>query len=595
MTKPPSPTSHDLPASGASDGAETIGPAPRLALVLPRETGGTPARREEPPWLMISDEGIPAGCDYVYAPDNVDWRLGGHALSNALLSLCTLDLDFVIVSSSLTEPPAIEINSVRNNVIFSRRAFHGLRTQGHLPAGSRGRVLRILPGPRDAWAIRLADPNHLEIGTMRIQGADLHVPEDKSRYSRPPSTWNEPPHFRSPGDSRRRVLVLPIFMAVGGAERNLIQLLKALKDRFAFFVATTEPVALERGSLNHEAIQHCEHLFDLGEIASSAEHMNLIDVLAKAIEPDLVFIANGSPWLAAHAERLRRRFSDIPIVDQQVYDAREGWIQHFDNPGIRSADRFIAINREIAGALETRWAIDSDRIDLIYHAVDTECFNLDRRNKIDTKKTWARLGFGGPPPSEREEAAPRHVFGQVARLTTQKRPRDFLELAQRSAATGSRDLFLLIGDGELSADCDDFIDQHGLENVKRLPFCDDMSELYPILSGLIFTSAYEGLPVALLEALCMGVPVLSTAVGDIRPILDEFGTGQTVEAGASMEELFDAFTSWRDDLAWLQESARRAAPLVMERFNGTAVGARYARSWERAWKPLAPYRKTKAT
>ena len=566
--------------------------SPRLAMILPAEARELAKETSHSPWLAISADAMPENCDYVYAPDHAEWRLREHALANALLCLSSLNLDFVIISNALTQVPEIGISSIRNNTVFSRNAFRVLRSSGRLPAGARGRVLRILPGPHAAWTLFLEDPNRLEIGEMLIQGADLHLPEQKSKYKRAHSYRNGPPDFRRPPDPRPTVLILPIFMAVGGAERNLLQIMKALKDRFAFVVVTTEPVAPERGSLNHEALKHCEQLFDLGEVAPPSEHMRLIDSIAKTVEPDILFIANGSPWLAENAEKIRARFSGIPIIDQQVYDAKEGWIQHFENPGIRAADRFIAINREIARAFEQRFRLESDRIDLIYHAVDTTQFSLDRRKECEASQDWIRAGIERNLPSSEQGSS--HIFGQVARLTAQKRPLDFLELARRRSAEGSQDRFLLVGDGELAGECDAFIERESLHNVQRIPFHDDMSEIYPVLSGLIFTSAFEGLPVALLEALCMGVPILSTAVGDVRPILDEFGGGVTVEAGAGTEELYDAFSTWCSDLSWLQKKAQDAAPRVAKQFNAAAVGERYAQCWDRAWKQLAPHSKTEA-
>ena len=561
--------------------------SPRLAVVLPREQADP---SDEPlavsPCLVLCRDGIPSDADYVYAPDHPDagWRLCANSLSNALLCLSSRDLDFAIVSNALAEPPEIEFSSLLNNVIFSRHAFASFQRSGRLPEGSRGRILRLLPRPKEAWGIRLPDPSQLGIGDMQIRGAHLSVlAKEPSKCGRAASSWDDPPRMRALGDSRKTVLVLPIFMAVGGAERNLIQVLRALKDRFAFVVVTTEPVSAARGSLNHEAIEHCECLFDLGEIAPQDDHMKLIDAIGKAMQPDLVFITNGSPWLAANASRLREHFAQIPIVDQQVYDASEGWIQHFDNPGIRSFDRFIAINRPIAQAFEERFHIDPQRIDLIHHAVDTQRFDLARRDACNARESIARLGLAEFIPDSGDPEAPQ-LFAEVARLTAQKRPLDFLDLARRSLAHGSRDLFLLVGDGELAGECDSFIDAHGLVNVERIPYCNDMSELYPILSGLIFTSAYEGLPVAMLEALCMGVPVLATAVGDILPVLDEVGGGRTVDPGAGPEALFDAFTTFRADLVELQAAARSASPRVIERFAANAVGERYAQAWERAWK-----------
>ena len=38
---------------------------------------------------------------------------------------------------------------------------------------------------------------------------------------------------------------------------------------------------------------------------------------------------------------------DIPIVDQEVYDTKEGWIQHITSKGVKDFDQYIAINQRI--------------------------------------------------------------------------------------------------------------------------------------------------------------------------------------------------------------------------------------------------------
>ena len=95
---------------------------------------------------------------------------------------------------------------------------------------------------------------------------------------------------------------------------------------------------------------------------------------------------------------------------------------------------------------------------------------------------------------------------------------------RRLQKRGDQSQFLLIGDGVLAERCESFIKLHNLANVSRIPHC-NVAEVYPLLSGVVVTSEYEGLPLVFLDTQACGVPALSTDVGDIRAIMEEHQSG----------------------------------------------------------------------
>jgi glycosyltransferase involved in cell wall biosynthesis len=506
--------------------------------------------------------------EYVYLPDQLEGMLDANALRNVLLCLAHQDLDFIVVSHGLADPPALEVVTARNALVLSAGAHQTLDRTGRLPPGAGGRIVRIVPGRLGGETSRIP-LGGMRLGELAADGPELRAPgvADPVSPRRPSAAL-----FRGPAPARPTILVLPIMVAVGGAERNLIEVLRALRGRYNFVVATTERLSAAWGSLNHEILDYCDALFELGELAPQSEFLTLLGSLAASFSPDLVFITNGSPWLQSHTRALRDLFRDVPIVDQQVYDTREGWIEFYDDPGLQSFDRFVAINDRIRRVFEERFHLDPARIDLIYHAIDDARFSLGAADACD--RTRGRAGAGLPEG--------KLVFAQVGRLVPQKRPLDFLALARAARDAGLSDHFLLVGDGELAPNCERFIKEHRLDAVTRIPFCPDMSRLLPLLEGVVFTSGYEGLPIAMLEALAMGLPVLANDVGDIRLVLEEYGAGRVVEPIGSLPALFEAFQGWRSDLEGLREHARRAAPRIGSRFGAGAVAERYAGCFERA-------------
>lgn len=543
---------------------------PRLAIVLPRDDCGWAASLQSiSPQLQILAPDEEPGFDatWIYAPASAAGALPANALRNVLLCVAHQQLDFVVVSHGLEEPPCLRFDDPRDAIVLGAAAARAVRETRQLPARARGRVLRLLPAPAGR-ALPIREPSALGLGPLAGDGPELWTPIAGAREVR--TLHPSAPLFAAP--AREVVLVIPILMAVGGAERNLIEVLKALQHRYSFVLVTTERQDLKRGSLHHQAVACCEALFDLGELTPQSEFLALLGSIATAYRPSVVWICNGSPWLLSHSEAIRSLFHDIPIVDQQVYDTHAGWIEHYADPGIQSFDRFVAINQQIRQVFRQRIGIAEDRIDLIYHAIDAERFHLAAADACDRDAYAQDLGLAGEGL----------CFGQVARLTAQKRPLDFLELARRSAEAGRSDRFVLIGDGELAGDCDAFLAGHGLENVRRISFCDDMSRLLPVLDGLVITSAYEGLPISMLEAMAMGLPVLSTEVGDVGLVLRETGSGRTFARDGDAERRWSEFCRWRDELPQLRERARAAAAGVAERFSARTVAGAYERSWRRA-------------
>jgi glycosyltransferase involved in cell wall biosynthesis len=310
--------------------------------------------------------------------------------------------------------------------------------------------------------------------------------------------------------------VLPIFLAVGGVERNTIEVIRALQEKFNFIVVTSERLSPAQGSLHWQLYDLKVPVVDLAEIADTEHHLKILTVLSQIIPPDLIWICNGSPWLVDHATHLRRLFANIPIVDQQVYDTEEGWIQHYDKKGVQSFDHFIAINSKIRTKFIQAIKIPSHRVSLIYHAISEK----DEQGATSRNDSLQRLR-----QEMKISSAFEKIFIFVGRLTGQKRPLSFLELVDSAQKSHSNCYFLMIGDGEMAGECDEFIKRKQLANICRIPYHPRPPELMAICSGMIITSIYEGLPIAMLEALAVGIPVLATDVGDIRLVLEKYASG----------------------------------------------------------------------
>jgi L-malate glycosyltransferase len=124
------------------------------------------------------------------------------------------------------------------------------------------------------------------------------------------------------------------------------------------------------------------------------------------------------------------------------------------------------------------------------------------------------------------------VVGNVAALISQKRLHDWLTAAELIRERQPRTHFFLVGEGPQRAELLQRIAASELRDVVHLP--GSQADVRPYLSAIDFymmSSAYEGLPVALLEAMAMGCVPVCTAVGGIPEVIRDGRNGFLTEWG----------------------------------------------------------------
>jgi glycosyltransferase involved in cell wall biosynthesis len=118
------------------------------------------------------------------------------------------------------------------------------------------------------------------------------------------------------------------------------------------------------------------------------------------------------------------------------------------------------------------------------------------------------------------------LVGIVARLVPIKAHEVFLAAAARVHAAMPDVRFLVVGDGERRAELERQVDALGLRAATRfLGWRADLDRLYADVDVVVLTSRNEGSPVALIEAMAAGVPVVSTAVGGVPDVVQDGASG----------------------------------------------------------------------
>ena len=171
----------------------------------------------------------------------------------------------------------------------------------------------------------------------------------------------------------------------------------------------------------------------------------------------------------------------------------------------------------------------------------------------------------------------RTRVGFFGRMAPVKRVDLILEIAARlEARAPGAFAFLLFGDGPLLASLREEATRRGLSgHVHFMGFTSEVAANLRAMDAMLMTSDHEGLPMIVLEAMALGVPVVSHAVGAIPALLDE-GRAGTLLATQEPDAYVEALLALRDAPAETAQRTTAAAARVRERYSAERTAADYA-------------------
>jgi glycosyltransferase involved in cell wall biosynthesis len=175
----------------------------------------------------------------------------------------------------------------------------------------------------------------------------------------------------------------------------------------------------------------------------------------------------------------------------------------------------------------------------------------------------------------------------VARLTEQKGIADLLAAAPAVLARVPGARFVVVGDGPLAAGLRTEAARAGLDGRFRLETGPvDLPALYRAADLFVLPSRFEGLPLALLEAMAAGVPVIATRTTGSDEVVEDGRTGTLVPVGdpaALAEAIARALTYPEGTRGWAEAARAR----VRERFDASRMADETARVYEQVLRARA--------
>jgi glycosyltransferase involved in cell wall biosynthesis len=146
-----------------------------------------------------------------------------------------------------------------------------------------------------------------------------------------------------------------------------------------------------------------------------------------------------------------------------------------------------------------------------------------------------RFESNGAPQSARSAlgiAPEEPVVGTVACFKPQKGPLDFIRACQLVKQQVPDAHFLMVGDGELRPEVERLGRRLGLDGTLHLVgWCEDVPQWLGAMDVFVLASRWEGLPIACLEAMASGLPVVGTTAGGIPELIRHGHNGLLVPIG----------------------------------------------------------------
>lgn len=272
--------------------------------------------------------------------------------------------------------------------------------------------------------------------------------------------------------------------------------------------------------------------------------------------------------------RLAARICQVPVIVSTAHN-NDLWARRFPL-GIlygltaRMADRVIAVSEEVRDYQIRYIRTSPQKIVTINSGVNVKKFESRADAGLNVRK---ELGLAPSTP----------LVGIVGRLQPQKDHATFLRAARsiRDVLPDAR--FLVVGDGPLRGEL-----THQARTLDLLPsviFCGIRQDIPAVLSALdllVFSSRWEGLPVALMEGMAAGKPIVSTNVGGVSGVAIADETAILVSAGDSLA-LAGACLRILQDRSLAQRLGKTGLKRVREKYSLDAMLINTQNLYEELW------------
>ena len=311
-----------------------------------------------------------------------------------------------------------------------------------------------------------------------------------------------------------RILFLSTSMGMGGADSQLLSAAHGMRSRGheVRIVSLTQlgPMGLEaqRAGIPTESL-------DMRRGVPDPRGLVRLVGLVKAWRPDVLHSHMVHANLMA---RVLRLITPVPVMVSTIHNIYEGgrlWMAAYRlTNGL--VDHVTIVSQAAADRFVRERIVPKSLLTVIPNGVDTEQF---RRIPSEVGHSLRQsLGLEG-----------KFVWLAVGRFEIAKDYPNMLRGFARVRERFPQAVLLLVGRGSLQSETERLAQSPGLGGgVRFLGVRDDVVQVMSAADGYVMSSAWEGMPMVLLEAAAAGLPIVTTRVGGNHEVVRDGESGFVV-------------------------------------------------------------------
>lgn len=394
---------------------------------------------------------------------------------------------------------------------------------------------------------------------QKYEGLGKHFPEPVRRHPEPYEmikTNSAVSNSLAANPTGRRIMFIIPWMIVGGADRVNLDLIEGLTSNG--HDVTICATLLADHHWEHQFSRFTPDIFILPNILHAADYPRFMAYLIQSRKIDTVVITGSTvgyqllPYLRAVSPGVA--FVDLCHVEEPHW--LNGGHPRFGVGYQDALELNIVTTAHLSSWMQERGA-DSKRIRVMYTGV-----RVSQTGHPDEVRSQVRSELNIP------KDIPVIVF--AGRICEQKRPALLAEILRTARDQGLIFRALIIGDGELMPKLKNMLAKHRLaDNVQMIGSIPHQRWLDILAASDIFLmpSQYEGISVALLEAMAAGVVPVVARVGGQEEIITQ-DAGLLIPHGVNeLPEYVDAIRRLLSDSLELQQMSKKCRALAASKLS----------------------------